>query len=1077
MALHVRDCGARQAAVRFLAGLFLLVAATAAPAQEEEKKQAALQEYNVAAALQNGGLYPRAAQKWEAFLQKYPQDERLDRVQYYLGVCRLHTKEYEKALTAFQTVLTKYPQFASADGARYNLGMAHFRLAQGSQKAEDFQKAAAAFAEAAQKHQQSQYAPRAMYYRGESLYFAGDPKGAIEAYRAFLAQHGNHGLAPEAFYALGTALSETKQPAEAAQTFQQFLARPELAKHALAGEVRLRLGLALFEQKKHDEAQQQFAQAAAIEGFPHADLAMLRQGECRLDAGKPAEAAPIFAELLKTFPESAYANAARLASGKSLYMTEKWDEARQALEPAVQANKEESAEAAYWLGRTLLKQNKPQEALAALDGALAKQPQGEYLAYLQFARIDALHEIPERRKETAELYRQFAQQHPEHALAPQALYLSAFTSLAHEDYPAARREAEAFLANPKFAAHELTPSVLFLAAEGHLLGLTSNPPGDRGRPETLYRQLVEKHPDHAHAPRSHLRIGYLLLSAEKAPEAIAYLNAAFPKLQAPEHKAEAQLHLGRGHSAAGDEKQALVAFDAALAAAPQWERGDEALLGAARSLRRLENPQGAAERLTKLLASFAESQHRPQAIYQLGEIAQEQNQLDQAATRFREVLEKHADHELAPPAAYGLASVLFAQGKDAEVIEPLNLLLSKYAAADAAKQGRYLRGLTYQRMGQFQPAVQDLEAFLTTKPEGEAALDARYALALCRTGLKQYDQASAALEALLKENPAYSRADDAWYELGHALLEQKKEKEAIAAFQSLAEKYSESPRADEAWFRVGRYYEQAAENAAEETAKGEQLAKAAEAYKTGAAKAKTPPLKEKLQFKLGDVLFQQKKYDEAAATLLAQIQTYPQGELVGPARFFAAESLYRQNKFDQARPLFEQVSKDKVENYAAQALYRAGGCAAQMKDWPASLTHYTALLTGFPQFEQLAEARYGLAWALQNQNRLDDARKTYAQVIAETEGEVVETAAKARFMLGELAFGEKKYEDAVEQFLFAVNLPFDEWQALARFEIGRCFTELGRKDQAIASLEEMLEKHPKHSRAGDAMRLLAELKK
>jgi cellulose synthase operon protein C len=1058
--------------------LLATIVACAALAQDDQKQDtAAVQEFNVAAALQNSGLYPRAAEKWQAFLQKHPQDERIPRVNYYLGVCRLHTKEYDKALAAFQAVLTKHPQFEAIDGARYNLGMAHFRLAQDSQRPEDFQKAAAAFQDAALKHPQSEYVPRALYYRGESLYFAGSVKEAIDAYRAFVSKHADHGLAPEALYALGTALQDAEQPAEAGKVFQQFLARPELARHELAGEVRLRLGMSLFAQQKHTEAEQHFAEAAKLEDFPHADFAMLRQGECRQEAGKPAEAAGIFNELLTKFPESSYQNAARLAAGKCFYLTEKWDDARKSLEPVVSAGQEEAPEAAYWLGRTFLKQDKAAEALAVLDAALAKNPQGEFLPYLQATRIDALYEIPDRRKETAELYRQFAEQHPEHPLTAQALYMSALTSLANDDLAAARREAEAFLAKGEFAEHELTPAVAFVAAEAHLLGLDADPPGDRNRAETLYRELVQKHPEHANAPRANLRIGYLLLTAEKPQDAIAHLNGALPKLSSPEHKAEAQLLLGRAYSAADDEKQALTAFDASLAVSPSWPRGDEALLGAARSLRLLENPQGAADRLKKLLASYGESPQRPQAIYQLGEIAQEQNQHDEAAVRFREVLEKHAEHELSPPAAYGLGAVYLAQGKHAEATQALDRLLSQYAESDAAKQGRYLRGLVRQRMQQYEPAVQDFEAFLATMPEGDEALDARYALALCRIGLKQYEPATAALQTLLKENPQYQRADDAWYELGHALFEQKKEQEAIAAFQMLAEKHPESPRAEEAWFRVGRHFEQLAEEAEDEAAQAEQLAKAAEAYKTGAAKAQSPELKEKLQFKLGDALFRQKKYAEAGETYLAQVQAFPQGELAGPGRFFAAESLFRQNKFDQARPLYEKVAQDNVEKYAAQALYRAGACAAQMKDWPAGQNHYTALLTKFPDFAQKEEARYGLAWALQNQNRLDEARRAYAQIVADTEGDVIETAAKARFMLGELCFGEKKYEDAIEQFLFAANLPFDEWRALARFEIGRCFMELGKKEQAVASLQEVVQKHADHPRAEDAARLVAELKK
>ena len=58
----------------------------------QENQSAAIRDYNVAAALQNAGLYPRAAERWTNFIKTHPKDTRLDRATYYLGVCQLHTK-------------------------------------------------------------------------------------------------------------------------------------------------------------------------------------------------------------------------------------------------------------------------------------------------------------------------------------------------------------------------------------------------------------------------------------------------------------------------------------------------------------------------------------------------------------------------------------------------------------------------------------------------------------------------------------------------------------------------------------------------------------------------------------------------------------------------------------------------------------------------------------------------------------------------------------------------------------------------------------------------------------------------
>ena len=81
-------------------------------------------------------------------------------------------------------------------------------------------------------------------------------------------------------------------------------------------------------------------------------------------------------------------------------------------------------------------------------------------------------------------------------------------------------------------------------------------------------------------------------------------------------------------------------------------------------------------------------------------------------------------------------------------------------------------------------------------------------------------------------------------------------------------------------------------------------------------------------------------------------------------------------------------------------------------------------------------------------------------------------------MVGELDFGDAKYEAAIEHFLaVAVGYPFPEWKAFGHFEAARCFIQLKQNAKAIASLEIITKDHAQHPKAKDAAKLLAELKK
>ena len=471
---------------------------------------------------------------------------------------------------------------------------------------------------------------------------------------------------------------------------------------------------------------------------------------------------------------------------------------------------------------------------------------------------------------------------------------------------------------------------------------------------------------------------------------------------------------------------------------------------------------------------FSKTSLSAQASYKLGEIAARRKKYDEAVMRYKQCLAEAPQGDYAARAKYGLAAAAFAKEDYNEASTVIGQLLAGNPEPALAARARYLRGLLLQRQKQLGSAATDLEAFLNSNPPADAAADARYALTLCRIAGKQFDQAAVTLATLVQQRPDYPNADRAYYELGHASLQDNRTDGATAAFRTLAEKFPASPLAAEAWFHVGRAHEEKADRAATPAEKTAEIAAAANAYTAGLGKAKDAELREKLDYKLADMRFRQKQFEQAVTTLQTQLREYPNGSLAGPARFLAAECLFAQNKFDEALPLFTKVADDKVEKYQAQAIYRAGTCAMNLKKWPESQNFFETLTREFPKFEQFQDVRYGLAVALQHQDKLAEARGIYQEVIKATEGEA---AAKARFMLGEIAFGERKYEDAIEQYVMVTSgYPYENWQALAQFETGRCFLSLGKRQKAIDAFRTVVDKYPQHAKAEDAARMLEELK-
>ena len=654
--------------------------------------------------------------------------------------------------------------------------------------------------------------------------------------------------------------------------------------------------------------------------------------------------------------------------------------------------------------------------------------------------------------------------------------MSAFTALGEKDFPLARTRAEAFLAAAEYQKHELTAAMLFIAGEGYLLGeVTKDAAANRTKAQALYQRLVAEYPKHDRVPATQLRISWCFYRADKFNESLALLKSLLPTLKEASQRADANFLMGRNSSSLQKDQEAIPAYDAALAADPKWTRADEVLLAAGRSHRKLKDLPAAIARFTKLSTQYPDSSHRAAALFELGEVASQQGNHDQAIIHFKEVQQKYAAGDFAPLSRYGLAAAYYAKNDFPPAETELTALLATKPEVTLLNRIYYLRGLTYQRLQKFPEGIADFKLFLASKPTADQLWDAKYALALCHVGAKQADPAIAVLKELQAAQPKYQYADKVLYELAHAQLSKMLAVEATSTFKVLAETHKESPLAAESWFHVGQFHADSGSKEPDAAKQSAHWAIADQSFSSGLTSKPAPELQEKLFYKLGDVRFQMKKYPAAVQVLQQQISAFSAGELIDPARFLAAECFYQQDAFAEALPLFTLVASRKVEPYHGQALYRAGTCAANLKKWEPSRQHFDALVKQFPKFEQVHEARYGLAWAHQNLKQSPQARTLYEQITRETE---TETAAKARFMIGEIDFSEAKYESAIEHFLaVAVGYPFKEWRAMGQFEAARCFMQLKQNGNAIAALELILKEHADHPKAKDAAKLLAELKK
>ena len=982
--------------------------------------------YRSAVALQNRELYDLAADEWAAFLQQSGGDPLAAKARYYRGVCLFQLEQYAAAEAEFVHLTQGKANFPLLEETYANLGLARFNRAQvtnpdlENQAAQVYQEAIKSLSKQLGKFPDGPLAPQACFYRAEALYAIGQLSEAAGSYQPFLKQYRQHPLRPQALYGLGVAQQESNKRTEAAAIFTTFLS--DYPEHELASEVTLRKGEILLAAGDAQAAEKFFAQVAADTELPDADYALQQQAVCRYDLGDYAGAGKLYQALEKRFPESNLINEAKLAAGKCHYLQGDDLSAVKWLRQAQGAGGKTSAEASHWLARCLIRQEQPDEALATVEAALAAEPDTETSITLEMDRADLLLSITDRRGDAIEAYADVANQHPQHAIAPEARYLATHSAFAQADYPTARKQSQQFLQN--FPAHRLAPDVLNIRAETELqLGETASA-------AKTFRQLVDRYPQSDEHTNWSVRLALVYEVAQQWPEIIELLEPQWNTLPAGPLRAEAGLLLGKAYQATGASQQAVDLLDQVASSTPDWEQADGVL-------------------------------------WQLALAHQTQGNSAQAKGTYRLLLDTKAQSERVPAALLALARLENVTGETELAKNSLDQLLTDHPQHQAARQGSLMRANVLHKLDKPAAVLKDVDRFLKTSPDRDAMSSALYLRGLAEARLKQYGAAEQTYRSILKQHPKFTAADQVLYELAWTQHDSG-QGDATATFRQLAENYPTSPLAAECWYRVG-----------EAQYRADDAQRALHSFSQAEAKATTDQLREKAIHKHSWSHFKQGNHDQAKAGFERQVQTFPEGNLAADARLMIAEANFQSENYPEALQLFsaELPKVNTNQSLMAISLLHAGQAASQVEQWDTSLELLERCIREHSTAEMVDEAQYELGWAMYNLGRLDEALPLFEQVAARNQSIL---GARSQFMIGEVYFGEKQYDAAVRRFFRVFDgyggnqaLPeFHHWQAEAMFEAARCLEQTGRTKSAHKLYDELLERFPNSEKATHAQNKL-----
>jgi len=991
---------------------------------------AADDQYKVAAGHYARQRWDLAAEEFGAFLRDYPDDRRADASVFYLAEALLQAGRNEQAEARFRQYLKR-----QAEG---------------------------------------KFARPALFRAGEAAYLSGKTDVAWKDLRTFREQYPDDPLNAYILPYLGDIAMGRSNPKAAASYFRAAL--EQFPKDHLQDDCQFGLARALEKLGQIDEAAKLYRHIAGNRGSQLADdayfhLAVLQFAQRRYDAALAS-----FDALQREFVDSRWQPKTQLGRSWALIKLGRFDEAEQSLRTILE-HREVGVEARYWLG--MLQRQRGQWADAArtlIEAAAAAQAAGGHkmLDEIRYHAGDSLLRAGELPAAVEQFDRLLASDAASDASSPwrdDAVRGKIEVALKAKNYAVVEQQARRF--------QQLFPD---------------SPLRDDIR-RMLARSLIEQRKFQAATEVLEPMVA-LDLKDERGLED-RYLMAAAQKGLGQLEQALLTLRPVLDETASGDETTKQLRADAQLLAGT--------------TLLALERYPDAVAPLQSLLATDVGDEAGVRARGALAICYARTGKLEAAEQLFNELKAKRASRELLVPVAEQLAEAAYAaediswsvelfdwlrneaptdaerqkglsglawsqmkSGRLAEAVDTFGKLLDANPPEAMAAEAALARGRVFQRLGKFDPALAMYDRVIDRYASSPEYPQALLAAARLRHQLDQNREAAGLYALLAERAPDLPERDAVLYEWSWVRWDLDEKAAANDLLVKLRRDYPKSPYWADATYRLAQRAFEAADYD-----RAEQLADEV----IGA----DPPADAKLR-----------EYAMYLSARVAAVEAADSGdwELVRRrfqrlleafagtsqrliAEYWIAESYYREDDFATAAKHFDDLAKriaDRDEAWMAMIPLRQAQLLAHRGNWQQAYDVASTIRQRFPDFAQQYEADYVMGRALAAKAELEDAREAYRRVLNSPTGGKTETAAMARWMIGEAYFHQKKFDAAMREYLrLEILNDYPKWQAAALLQAGKCRELLGEPTQAALLYKEVIRKFGTTEFAARARTALHEL--
>jgi TolA-binding protein len=892
------------------------------------------------------------------------------------------------------------------------------------------------------KHKDARNYYNALYRLGETSLMLGDPKAAEIALADLVAKRPDDPLLEFALPYLGRAQHQNGKSADAKRTLTKAL--DKFPKGRLQEQCRYDLAQAHDQLGDKEEARRLLASIAADSAGKLADNALLTIGTAYFEDRDYAAALKAFEDLEQRFPKSPWLNTAKLNRALCLYQLKRYDQAQRLLD-AQTSNSPDVPEGWYWLGMTQKARGQFDLAANTLLDAHTRFSKTALAAEMLFHAAHAQFQRGEY-KSAMERFQQVVSSYPKHDLVDDALYYAVEAARASDQHERATALASRF-----FRDHPQSPvfGQVMLAAGQSLIELGRN--DEAGK---FLADLDARKPGASLAIPARYYYGLALRSEGKQQEAIRVLEslAEFNDSEDPALRqvlSDARFLVGSCYFENKEYSLSLPPLQEYLSSVPDGEVAGHAVsylaVGMA-ELGRFKELPGVLEKMR----SKAPRDVAVPAMFRVAEACFEAKEYSLAADLYTEIAGQDPSGPFAARALSGLGWARYHDGKYAAAAQAFGRVLESNPPVAMASEAEYVRARALEADDKLGEAVVAYQAVLSKYPQSVQAPDA--SLQLARTLKKQGKDSDAitAYEETAKRFPQSKQLDVVLYEWGWALQQNRLDAESQRVFERLASEFPDSSHMSDAVINV-----------CETLYQDKQFSAVVSRLKPLLSRELQPAVREAVLYRLARTQVELSNWTEAKSAFEHLASDFPHGRLRREAEFWIAESDRQLGQTKAAIEQFTRLISDQgaSEPWLGTAYLRLAQAQGEQKLWKDLLATIEQLRKLFPKYELMNVADYHAGRALQNLARFDEARESYRRGIA---GRSDENAAQCQFMIGETFFHQKRFQEALREFLkVEILYAFPQWQADALLEAGKCHESLQEWSRAAETYNRILEKYPK----------------